>query len=377
MTTTEALHGLTLHSTIETDGRFRITLDNAELPPPGPGRVIVRIEAAPINPSDIGLLLGAVDLETLHRDGDGENAALRGKVPAERLMAMAARFGQALPVGNEGAGTVVAAGAGGEHLLGQTVAVFGGAMYAQYRNVAATACMPLLPGTSAAQGAAAFVNPLTALAMVETMRMEGHSALVHTAAASNLGQMLVRLCQAEAVPLVNIVRSEEQAKLLKDMGAAHVCNSASATFRDDLVAAISATGATLAFDAIGGGALASDILSAMERSLSASSANFNRYGSAVHKQVYVYGGLDMRPLVLDRSFGLAWGVGGWLLTPFLEKIGPARVNELQAKIAAELGTTFASSYGSEISLADMLDPAVVRRFAKRATGAKFLLNPML
>lgn len=377
MTTTETLDGLTLHSTIEADGRFSITLDNAELPPPGPGRVIVRIEAAPINPSDIGLLLGAVDLETLHRDGDGENAALRGKVPAERLMAMAARFGQALPVGNEGAGTVVAAGAGGEHLLGQTVAVFGGAMYAQYRNVAATACMPLLPGTSAAQGAAAFVNPLTALAMVETMRMEGHSALVHTAAASNLGQMLVRLCQAEAVPLVNIVRSEEQAKLLKDMGATHVCNSASATFRDDLVAAISATGATLAFDAIGGGALASDILSAMERSLSASSANFNRYGSAVHKQVYVYGGLDMRPLVLDRSFGLAWGVGGWLLTPFLEKIGPARVNELQAKIAAELETTFASSYGAEISLADMLDPAVVRRFAKRATGAKFLLNPML
>lgn len=377
MTTTETLDGLTLHSTIEADGRFSITLDNAELPPPGPGRVIVRIEAAPINPSDIGLLLGAVDLETLHRDGDGEDAALRGKVPAERLMAMAARFGQALPVGNEGAGTVVAAGAGGEHLLGQTVAVFGGAMYAQYRNVAATACMPLLPGTSAARGAAAFVNPLTALAMVETMRMEGHSALVHTAAASNLGQMLVRLCQAEAVPLVNIVRSEEQAKLLKDMGATHVCNSASATFRDDLVAAISATGATLAFDAIGGGALASDILSAMERSLSASSANFNRYGSAVHKQVYVYGGLDMRPLVLDRSFGLAWGVGGWLLTPFLEKIGPARVNELQAKIAAELETTFASSYGAEISLADMLDPAVVRRFAKRATGAKFLLNPML
>lgn len=377
MTTTETLDGLTLHSTIEADGRFSITLDNAELPPPGPGRVIVRIEAAPINPSDIGLLLGAVDLETLHRDGDGENAALRGKVPAERLMAMAARFGQALPVGNEGAGTVVAAGAGGEHLLGQTVAVFGGAMYAQYRNVAATACMPLLPGTSAAQGAAAFVNPLTALAMVETMRMEGHSALVHTAAASNLGQMLVRLCQAEAVPLVNIVRSEEQAKLLKDMGATHVCNSASATFRDDLVAAISATGATLAFDAIGGGALASDILSSMERSLSASGANFNRYGSAVHKQVYVYGGLDMRPLVLDRSFGLAWGVGGWLLTPFLEKIGPARVNELQAKIAAELETTFASSYGAEISLADMLDPAVVRRFAKRATGAKFLLNPML
>jgi NADPH:quinone reductase len=377
MTNANSLDGLILHSTIESGGTLRITLDNSEVSPPGNDEVLVRIEAAPINPSDIGLLLGAVDLATLNNDRSGDDLVLIGTVPVDRLAAMQPRFDQMLPVGNEGAGTVVAAGSGAEQLLGRTVAVFGGAMYAQYRTIPANQCMPLLTGTAAAQGAAAFVNPLTALGMVETLRMEGHAALVHTAAASNLGQMLVKVCKADGIPLVNIVRSDEQAQLLRDIGAAYVCNSAKDTFHTDLLAAIDATGATLAFDATGGGSLASDILTAMEQSLTARGNDMGRYGSSVHKQVYIYGGLDMRTLSLSRNFGLAWGVGGWLLTPFLEKIGPARANALQTRVAAEITTTFASRFAAEISMRDMLDPETVRSFSKRATGEKFLLNPSL
>ena len=385
MTGKHASHGLVLHSAIGADGTLCISLDNAEVVPPGPDEVVVRIEAAPINPSDIGLLLGAADIATLAREGDGEGdgegggkqCVLKGRVPAQRLPAMARRFGQKLPVGNEAAGTVVLAGPGAEHLLGQTVAIFGGAMYAQYRRVQLGECLPLPAGTTPAQGAAAFVNPLTALSIVETLRLERHKALVHTAAASNLGQMLVRLCKADDIPLVNIVRSEEQAQLLRDLGAVHICNSTSETFRADLVAAIDATGATLAFDATGGGTLANDILTAMEQSLTGRGEGYSRYGSSVHKQVYIYGGLDMRPLTFHRSFGLAWSVSGWLLSYFLEKIGPARAEQLRARAAAEITTIFASRYTAEISLYDMLDAGVVSKFARHATGTKFLLNPSL
>jgi len=374
---TQSLNGLALHSTIEADAALRIELDSIEVGLPGTDEVVVRIEAAPINPSDLGLLLGAVDVSTLHRDSDGANSFLTGTVPADRMAGMQARIDQKLAVGNEGAGTVVLAGPGAEWLLGQTVAAFGGAMYAQYRTLAAAQCMPLLPGTTAAQGAAAFVNPLTALGMIDTMRLEGHKALIHTAAASNLGQMLVRLCKTDGIPLINIVRGEQQAQLLRDLGAVHVCVSTADTFRNDLVAAIDATGATLAFDATGGGRLANDILVAMEASLSASGAEYSRYGSAVHKQVYLYGGLDTSPLSLDRNYGMAWSVGGWLLTNFLEKVGPTRAEQLRARVAAEITTIFASKYVAEISLSDMLDPDVVRKFARRATEQKYLLNPAL
>jgi NADPH:quinone reductase len=377
METTEALKGLALHSTIEADGTFRIGLDRTEIAHPHSGEMVVRIEAAPINPSDLGLLLGAVDLASLHRVGSGDSAVLKGLIPSESLPAMKARIDQILPVGNEGAGTVIVAGAGCEHLLGRTVAVHGGAMYAQYRTLGVDQCMLLPAGTMAAQGASAFVNPVTALGMVETLKLEGHKALVHTAAASNLGQMLVKLSRAEGIPLVNIVRSEEQARLLKDIGAIHICNSTKESFMSDLVTAIGATGATLAFDATGGGTLANDILTAMERSLVARNETFSRYGSSVHKQIYLYGGLDPRPLSLSRTFGMAWSVGGWLLTNFLGKIGKERAEQLRMRAAAEITTTFASHYFAEISLADMLEPEIVRNFSKRATGEKFLLNPSL
>ncbi len=247
-------------------------------------------------------------------------------------------------------------------------------MYTQYRCVAAAACLELPAGARAADGAAAFVNPLTALGMVETMRMEGHTALVHTAAASNLGQMLSRLCIEEQIPLVSIVRSAAQADLLRSAGATWVCDSTAGTFTDDLTEALAATKATIAFDAIGGGQLASRILTCMEAAISAG-AEFSRYGSAVHKQVYIYGNLDRGPTELARSYGLAWGVGGWLLTPFLGKVGPEKVAALRQRVAAGLMTTFASRYTGEVSLAGALGLDAIAVYGRHATGQKYLITP--
>jgi NADPH:quinone reductase len=280
-------------------------------------------------------------------------------------------------VGNEGAGTVVAAGSdpAAQALLGKLVAGIGGAMYAQYRTLKAADVLPLPPGASAADGASCFVNPLTALGMVETMRREGHTALVHTAAASNLGQMLNRICLKDGVQLVNIVRSAEQARILKEIGATHVVDSTAESFLDDLTKALVDTGATLAFDAIGGGKLAGQILGAMEVAANQRATVYSRYGSSVHKQVYIYGGLDTSPTVLNRSYGMAWGLGGWLLTPFLMKIGAAEGQKLRQRVADELKTTFASHYTAEIGLAEALDPAVAAAYNRRATGEKYLINP--
>ena len=290
---------------------------------------------------------------------------------------MAGRLDQSMPVGNEGAGVVVAAGASDEAqaLLGKTVAIFGGAMYSQYRCVKVGQCLVLPEGTTPAEGASCFVNPLTALGMVETMRREGHTALVHTAAASNLGQMLNRICIEDEVGLVNIVRTQQQEDLLRAIGAKHVCNSSAPTFMQDLTEALAATGATLAFDAIGGGKLAGQILTCMEAALTRSATEYSRYGSATHKQVYIYGALDPGPTVLNRSFGIAWGVGGWLLWPFLQKIGPAAAQKLRERVVAELKTTFASHYTKEISLAEALRLEEIAVYGKRATGAKYLINP--
>jgi NADPH:quinone reductase-like Zn-dependent oxidoreductase len=290
---------------------------------------------------------------------------------------LAGRLDQSLPVGNEGAGTVVSAGASPEAqaLLGRRVAILGGAMYAQYRTVKAADALPLPADATAADGASCFVNPLTALGMVETMRREGHTALVHTAAASNLGQMLNRICLADGVGLVNVVRSEEQAKLLRDAGAKHVVDSSSADFMASLVAAITETKATIAFDAIGGGKLASQLLTAMEAAAVARMTTYSRYGSDTFKQVYIYGGLDIGPTELTRSFGFSWALGGWLLTPFLQKIGRDDANRLRQRVASELKTTFASHYSAEISLRDVLKPEVIKAYTRRATGEKYLIDP--
>ncbi|MEI9852645.1 MAG: zinc-binding dehydrogenase [Sphingomonas sp.] len=365
------MQNLELRSKITSAGRLELSLAEAPLRDLAADEVLVRVEAAPINPSDLGLLLGPADVATLARDGDRVIA----EVPAARLPFVAARLDQDLPVGNEGAGTVIAAGPGAEGLLGKAVALIGGAMYSTYRIVRAADCWVLPEGATPAEGASVFVNPLTALAMVETMRTEGHSALIHTAAASNLGQMLVRICIADGVPLVNIVRSAAQAAILRDIGATHVVDSSAPDFTAELAAAVAETGATLAFDAIGGGNLANQILRAIEVAQSARLTAYSRYGSPVHKQVYIYGSLDTGPTLLDRSYGLAWGVSGFLVTPFLMKAGAEAAQRLRARVAAELTTTFASHYTAEISLAQALDLDTVRAYARKATGEKFLINP--
>ncbi len=369
--------GLQLRSLIKDSGELELTLARVELAPPKSDEVVVQIQAAPINPSDLGLLLGPADMSAASLGGSPDAPVLTAPVPAAGLRASAARVGHALPVGNEGAGVVVAAGesAQAQALIGRTVAVLGGAMYAQYRTIRASDCLLLPEGVTAEQGASCFVNPLTALGMIGTMRREGHTALVHTAAASNLGQMLQRACLAEGIALVNIVRSPAQADILTAIGATHVCDSSSTGFMGELIEALDMTGATLAFDAIGGGRLAGQILTAMEAAAGRKATGFSRYGSTVHKQVYIYGGLDIGPTELTRGFGMAWGVGGWLLTPFLQKIGPVETQALRERVAREITTTFASHYSRTISLYEALQPDIAAAYNRRATGEKFLIDP--
>jgi NADPH2:quinone reductase len=379
MSQTLPTHGLQLQSLITSQGRLEIRLVDVPIPAPAADEVLIRIEATPINPSDQGLLLGAGDLSTLQSTGSGASRVASAAVPERGLRAMAGRLGQSLPVGNEGAGTVIAAGASPEAqaLLGRVVAVMGGSMYAQYRTVRANQCLLLGEGTSAREAASCFVNPLTALGMTETMRREGHTALVHTAAASNLGQMLNRICLADGIALVCIVRSAEQAALLKGQGAQHVVDSSQPDFNDRLTEALMTTGATIAFDAIGGGRLASTILTCMEAAQARKATEYSRYGTTVHKQVYIYGGLDIGPTEINRNVGMYWSVGGWLLTPFLQKIGSQAARALRERVAREIRSTFASSYSRELSLSQVLQAEEISAYARKGTGAKVLINPSL
>ena len=367
--------GLQLRSLIKSSGELELSLLSVPTPVPTADEVVVRVEASPLNPSDLGLLLGAADMATAKLSGTAEQPVVTASVPPGLMRAMAGRLDESMPVGNEGAGVVVQAGANAQALLGKTVAILGGAMYAQYRVLKAADCLLLPDGTAPADGASCFVNPLTALGMVGTMRLEGHTALVHTAAASNLGQMLNKICLEDGVGLVNIVRSAEQAALLRGIGAVHVCDSSAPSFMEDLIQALMATGATLAFDAIGGGKLAGQILTAMEAAINAKATVYSRYGSSVHKQVYIYGGLNTGPTEFNRGFGMAWGVGGWLLMPYMMKVGPAEVAKMRARVVAGLKTTFASHYTATLSLQETLQPANIQAYNRRATGEKFLIAP--
>jgi NADPH:quinone reductase-like Zn-dependent oxidoreductase len=369
--------GLQLRSLLKKSGELELSLANIPTPEPGPDEVVVRVEGAPINPSDLGLLIGPADMSTAKASGTRESPVVTAKVPEAAMKAMAARLDESMPVGNEGAGVVIKTGSSdaAKALMGKTVAMIGGAMYAQYRTLKVNECLPLPDGTTAVEGASCFVNPLTALGMTETMRREGHKALVHTAAASNLGQMLNKICLKDGIGLVNIVRSKEQADILHKIGARHVVDSTAPTFMDDLTNALVETGATIAFDAIGGGKLAGQILTCMEIAANKTAKVYSRYGSSVHKQVYVYGSLDPRPIELNRAFGMAWGVGGWLLFPFLMKIGQADGAKLRARVIAELKTTFASHYTQVVSLQEALQLSNIAIYGKRATGEKFLINP--
>jgi NADPH:quinone reductase-like Zn-dependent oxidoreductase len=371
------LTGREMRSTIAEDGTLTLTLEQVVIGDPAEDEVIVRVEAAPINPSDLGLLLGPADLSTLTATGAGGQPSLTFAVPEGRLEGVRARLGQSLPIGNEGAGTVIAAGRNATALAGQRVAMIGGAMYADYRKIGLRDIVPLPKGASAADGAAMFVNPLTALGFVETARSGGHKAIIHTAAASNLGQMLVKICLADGIPLIAIVRSPEQVELLHRLGATHVLNSQDEDFLARLTDAIAQTGATIAFDAIGGGTLGSDILQAMETAAARTMAAYSRYGSDTFKQLYIYGALDVGPTILSRSFGFQWSASGWLLFPFLQKAGPAVSERLRQRVVAELTTTFASHYTRVIGLAEALQPDVLLAYQRKATGEKFLIDPTL
>ena len=377
MTNTVPSSFLQLRSLVKKSGELELSLAPVPMAEPAADEVVVRVEASPLNPSDLGLLLGAADMKTAKASGTRARPVVTAAVPEQLMRTMAGRVDQSMPVGNEGAGVVVKTGASKEAqaLLNKTVALLGGAMYAQYRTIKVAQCLLLPQGTKPSEGASCFVNPLTSLGMVETMRRENHTALVHTAAASNLGQMLNRISIKDGVTLVNIVRKQEQEDLLRKFGAKYVCNSSSPAFMQDLTAALTETGATIAFDAIGGGTLASQILTCMEGAAVAKMKEFSRYGSTTHKQVYIYGSLDRAPTELARNYGLAWSVGGWLLTPFLQKIGPAAAQTLRERVVAELKTTFASHYAKELSLTEALQLDTIAEYAKLGTGEKYLINP--
>jgi len=368
-----------IRSKATSDGNIELSIAKVEKPVPGDDEVLIEVQASPINPSDLGLLLSfAADLQNINVTGSGDDTVATMPVHPALMGSLKPRLDESMPVGNEGAGIIIDAGINAKDLIGKTVGLAGGAMYSQYRCVPAASCLVMDEGTTPKQAASSFVNPLTALAFVETMKMENHTALVHTAAASNLGQMLVKICKDDGIQLVNIVRKQEQVDLLKSIGAEYVCNTSDESFMDDLVTALVETGATLGFDATGGGnngELPGQILAAMEIAANKNATEYSRYGSDTYKQVYIYGGLDQSPTILKRAFGLSWGLGGWLLTPMIGKIGMEKFQEMRMRVAREINSTFASSYAKEISFEEMLQPETIREYAKQATGKKYLVNP--
>lgn len=377
MTNTVPKTALQLRSHLKASGELEISLADVAVPEPGPDDVVIRVEATPINPSDLGLLVGGADMGAAVQSGTKDRPVITAKVPGAAMRAMAARMDQSMPVGNEGAGVVVKAGSSpaAQALLGKMVAGLGGEMYAQYRMLNLAQVLPLPDGTSAKDGASCFVNPLTAISFVETMKMQGRTGIVHTAAASNLGQMLVKICQKDNVPLVNVVRKKEQADLLKGLGAKYIVDSSSPNFMEELITALAETKTTLGFDAIGGGPLAGQLLVAMEAAASRNMKEFSRYGSGQETQVYIYGRLDMSQTLVPPGVGFAWNLGGYLLTPFLQKVGPEVRAKMRQRVVDELTTTFASHYTAEISLAQALDLKTLQAYNAKATGEKYLINP--
>ncbi len=368
-----------IRSEITREGKLNLSIVTSDVPTPGDDDVLIKVEASPINPSDLGLLISfAADLDSISSQGSGEDTVTTMGIHPGLMQSMKPRIDKSMKVGNEGGGVIVDAGKNVKNLIGKTVGVAGGAMYSQYRCLPAMSCLVMNEGTTSVEAASSFVNPLTALGFTETMKLENHTALVHTAAASNLGQMLVKICLADDIPLVNIVRKEEHVELLKKLGAKYICNTSDENFMKNLIDCLVETGATLGFDATGGGnegKLAGQILSAMEVAANKNATEYSRYGSDTYKQVYIYGGLDPTPTVLNRSFGLSWGLGGWLLTPFIGRVGTEKFQEMRERVAKEITTTFASSYTKEVSLEEMLEPDAIKTYAKQATGTKYLVTP--
>ena len=357
---------------VDGEGVLSLRIQSEPIAPLAPGELLLRVEAAPLHPTDLGQLLLAGDLTRARREADALVMPLR---EAARGM-FAGRVGLAVPIGSEGAGAVIAVGdAKDQALIGRRVASFSGGMYADYRVLKVADVTVLPPGASARDGAAITVNPMTALAMVETMRRDGAVAMVHTAAASSLGRMLQRICAQDGIPLVNIVRNPEQSALLRKAGAAHVVNSEDPDFQAQLVAALVETNATIAFDAVGGGSLAGAILTAMEQAQQRRAGGAGFYGSSTPKRAYIYGRLDMTPTILPPTMGMAWNVGGFLLPHVLEQVGPTVKQRLVDRVLDELTSTFLIDYTQEIPLESLLDPLLLARANAKATGAKYLVRP--
>ncbi len=368
-----------IRSEITSEGKLNLSIATSEISAPGDDEVLLKVEASPINPSDLGLLISfAADIDSISTSGAGDEKVTTMGIHPGLMQSMKPRLDKSMQVGNEGGGVIIDAGKNVKDLIGKTVGVAGGAMYSQYRCLPASSCLVMNEGTTSVEAASSFVNPLTALGFTETMKLENHSALVHTAAASNLGQMLVKICLADDIPLINIVRKQEHVDLLKNLGAKFICNTSDNDFTSNLIDCLVETGATLGFDATGGGnegKLAGQILSAMEVAANKNATEYSRYGSDTYKQVYIYGGLDPSPTILNRSFGLSWGLGGWLLTPFIARVGMEKFQEMRDRVAKEIKTTFASSYTKEVSFEEMLEPEAIKIYAKQATGTKYLVTP--
>ena len=368
-----------VRSLVKSSGELELSIRESKVAPLKKNEVLLKVEASPINPSDLGLLLAYADISKAEYSGTDANPVVTAPINPKLMVGLAPRVDKSMSAGNEGAGLVIACGDSDEAqaLLGKTVAGLGPPMYSEYRTLKVHQCLEMLPGVNSRQAAACFVNPLTAMGMVETMRLEGFSGLVHTAAASNLGQMLQKICLLDNVPLVNIVRKPEQEEILRAIGATHVCDSSKDTFSMDLQNAIAQTEGYIGFDATGGGRLPNEILAAMERAANAVSVEFNRYGSTQYKQVYIYGGLERSHTILKRNYGMQWGLGGWLLTPFLQKIGRERTAELRQRVANEVTTTFKSNFSNEVSMAEALTAEALATYSQQSTGQKYLINPSL
>lgn len=364
-----------LTSTVRSDAVLELSLSDIEITPCADDEVLIEVEAAPLNPSDQAVMFAFADLSTAKQTGTDEAPVIEANITRQAMPMLKARVGKAMPIGNEGSGRVIAAGAKAQQLLGKRVATMAGGMYATHRKAKVSDCLPVADGITAQQAASSVVNPMTSLCMTEVLKREGHKALVHTAAASNLGQMLNRICLADDIPLVNIVRKAEQAEILQGLGAKYIVNSSDADFMPQLIEAIAETGATLGFDATGGGDLASSVLTAMEAAQSRDSKNYSVYGSTTLKQVYQYGFLDRSPTVLHHNYGMAWAVGGFLLPNYLAALGQADTMKLFGRVLAELTTTFASHYSAEVSLAAALQLDAIKQYSQQKTGEKYLVTP--
>lgn len=380
MSTTTPQCGLQIHSRLGRDGTLCLSLDETVTPALESNEVLIAVEAAPINPSDLLTLFPGGEHGQLHAELVAGRPQLTTTLPPSVSEAFAGRFDMPLPVGLAGSGTVVAAGDNAQSWLGQRVTALSLSLgfFSQYCKVTTAECAILPDNVSFEEAADVFCNPMTALGIVETVKLEGHAAFIHTAAASNLGQMLVKICREDGIELVNIVRRQEQVELLRDLGAKYICNSSAPGFAEDLVKAIEQTGAMLAFDAIGGGTMVHQLLSGMETAAAARLPVYSPYGSFENKQVYVYGRLDRSPMYIEHGdYGVLWGVQGWVLPIVQQQIGQQRVEALKERILAGLQSTFASRYCRQLSLAEALDPATIQAYCRQSTGEKFLIRPSL